>query len=65
MLIYAHAWDLVDLNLFLKAHVHPSDFARFFVLFCNGPFVECSLLIGYYFASDNFQLREIAAMHSG
>ena len=36
-----------------------------FLLIWNGSFVECSALIGCYFPSDNFQAREIPAMHSG
>ena len=47
----------------LKAHVHPNRFARLF--FCFGMVHSCSVLIGYYFPSDNFQLREIPAMHLG
>ena len=43
---------------FLKTDVHPSSFGP-------GSFVDCSILIGCYFPSDNFQVRENPAMHSG
>ena len=42
----------------------PSGLARV-LLFRNGSFVECCVLIGCYFPSDKFPLREIPAMYSG
>ena len=43
----------------------PKQLCALFASFWNGSSVECSVPIGYHFPSDNFQLREISAMHSG
>ena len=35
------------------------------LLFWNGSFLECSVLLGCYFPSDNFHIRKIPAMFLG
>ena len=52
-------------NLVFKGPCSPKRLCVFVLLFWNGSSVECSVLIGCLFPSDNFQLREIPAMHSG
>ena len=48
-----------------KGPCPPKRLCALVVLFWPGSFVECCVLIGCYFPSDNFQLREIPVIHSG
>ena len=52
-------------TLYLKGPLSPKRLCALVLLFWPASFVECSVLIGCYFPSGNFQLREIHAMHSG
>ena len=47
----------------LKGPCSPKRLCTLFLLFLPGSLVEYCVLIGCYFPSDNFQLREIPAMH--
>ena len=49
----------------IKDPCSPKRLCALVLLFWPGSFIECSVLIGCYFPSGNFQLREIPAMHSG
>ena len=49
----------------LKGPCSPKWPCALVLLFWNGSFVESSVLIGCYFPSDKFQLREIPATYSG
>ena len=51
--------------LVLKGPCSPKWLCALVLLFGNVSLVECSVLIGSHFPSDNFHLREILAMHSG
>ena len=54
-----------DVTWFLKCPCLPKWLCALVLLLWNGSFVECGVLIGSHFPSDNFHLREIPAMHAG
>ena len=59
-------FDAILLNILYVVHCSSSKpLCTLVLLFWNGLFVECSVLISCYFPSDNFQLCENPAMHSG
>ena len=62
---------IVEVNFIQSGSYHfkgpcsPKRLCTHVLLFSNGSFVECSVLIGCYFPGDNFQLCKIPTNHSG
>ena len=59
-------WCLSSIaNYYFKDPCSPKRLCALFLLFWNGSFIECRVLNGCHFPSDNFQLLKIPAMNSG
>ena len=53
------------IRVVIKGPCSPKGLCTLVLLFWPSLFVERCVLIGCYIPKDNFQLREISAMHSG